>query len=141
MANAFEMPWVDLIKPNMEEIKPAQLVLSQTPEDLHKNHNGDMHAAVIFSMLEMAGMGVITLFLGDAIKDSLVVLKDMHIHYDARAQGKIFFKASLDEGLQEKLKRAIDKGDNIEEQVYAVAYDENNRQVAHASMSAVIKSK
>ena len=51
-----------------------------------------MHAAVLFFVLEMAAM---TLLLGDKIKNSLVVLKDMHIHYDARAQGKITFKAKL----------------------------------------------
>ncbi len=135
------MPWIGLIKPQVEEMGDGLLVLSQTPEDLHKNHNGDMHAAVVFSMLEMAGMGVITLLLGDAIKTSFVVLKDLHVHYDARAQGKIQFRASLTEEQQARLKAAADAGEAIEEKVEAIALDEAGVQVAHATVNGVIKPK
>ena len=141
MANAFDMPWVGMIKPDVETMDTGELVLSQTPEDLHKNHNGDMHAAVVFTMMEMAGMGVITLLLGDAIKDSLVVLKDLHIHYTARAQGKIYFKAQLSEEQQQKLSQAAEKGESIEEVIEAFAYDENDLQVAKATLTGVIKPK
>jgi hypothetical protein len=100
-----------------------------------------MHAAVLFSVLEMAGMGVITMFLGDAIKDSFVVLKDLHIFYDARAQGKIFFKGELTAEQQKRLKDAADNGQPIEEVITATAYDEAGSQVAHATMTGVIKTK
>ncbi|CAA0116280.1 Uncharacterised protein [BD1-7 clade bacterium] len=137
----FNMPWIDLIKPHVEEMGDGVLLLSQTPEDLHKNHNGDMHAAVVFSMLEMAGMGVITLYLGDDAKNAFVVLKDLHVHYDARAQGKITFKSELSDEQKTRLKAAAQVGESIEELVTATAFDEQGVQVAHATVNGVIKPK
>lgn len=137
----FEMPWIQMIKPNVEDLAAGKLVLSQSPEALHLNHNGDMHAAVVFSMLEMAGMGVLTLLLGDSIKDSFVVLKDMHTFFEARAQGKIFFKAELSEQQQAMFINAVQQGVAIEEEISAVAYDESGKQVASAKVNGVIKPK
>ena len=121
--------------------KDGKIVLAQTPEDLHKNHNGDMHAAVMFSVLEMAGMGVLTLFLGDQASKAFVVLKDLHIFYDARAQGRITFTAELTEEQKIKLHQAFDQGEAIEELLTAYAHDEQGKQVSHATMTGVIRSK
>lgn len=141
MANAFQMPWVDMIKPEIVNIGDGIIELAQTPDDLHKNHNGDMHAAVLFTMLEMAGLGVVTLFLGDAIKDSFVVLKDLHIFYDERAQGRIIFKGELSEEQKIDLKTSAENNTPIEQEITAVALDENGLQVSHATMTAIIKPK
>ncbi len=141
MANAFQMPWVEMIKPELVELGDGKIVLAQTPEDLHKNHNGDMHAAVMFSVLEMAGMGVITLFLGDDAAKAFVVLKDLHIFYDARAQGRITFTAELSDKQKEKLRNAFDNGEAIEEPIMAYAHDADGNQISHASMTGVIRPK
>jgi len=141
MSNAFQMPWVEMIKPELVDLGDGKIVLAQTPEDLHKNHNGDMHAAVIFSVLEMAGMGVITLFLGDDAAKAFVVLKDLHIFYDARAQGRITFTAELTAEQKTKLHNAFDNGEAIEEVISAYAHDSEGKQVSHATMTGVIRPK
>ena len=141
MANAFQMPWVEMIKPEVVDLGDGKIVLAQTPQDLHKNHNGDVHAAVLFSVLEMAGMGVLTLFLGDDAAKAFVVLKDLHIFYDARAQGRISFSAELSEAQKIKLKQAFAQGQSIAEPIDAYAHDANGQQVAHANMTAVIRRK
>ena len=141
MANAFQMPWVEMIKPEIVDLGDGKIVLAQTPQDLHKNHNGDVHAAVLFSVLEMAGMGVLTLFLGDDAAKAFVVLKDLHIFYDARAQGRITFSAELDDRQKHNVRSAFAAGEAIEEELIAYAHDADGKQVAHATMTGVVRPK
>lgn len=138
MTVGMDMPWTKLIAPELVSIADGSLCLKQTPKDLHLNHNGDMHAAVLFSMVEMAGMGVVVILLGDLASSSFVVVKNVNINFIARAQGEISFIANLSDEQQQQILSNAEAGDKVEQVVWVEAKDDSGNTVSTASVTAVI---
>lgn len=138
MTLGIDLPWTKMINPQLTDAKNGYLVLTQTPEDIHLNHNSDMHAGVIFSVLEMAGMGVLVMLLGDLANDALVVVKRMEIDFIARAQGSIRFEASIDEADRDRILQNARQGKKLEELITVQAFNASSECVAKADVTAVI---
>lgn len=141
MTLGIDVPWTKMINPQLTDVNNGYLVLSQTPEEIHLNHNGDMHAGVIFSMLEMAGMGVVVMLLGELANQALVVVKKMDIDFIARAQGSIRFEASIEPEMQKRILQNAKQGKKIEESVKVQAFNSAGECVAKAELVAVIAPK
>ena len=141
MTVGIDMPWTKMIKPELVDLKDGSISLKQTPEALHTNHNGDMHAGVIFTMSEMAGMGVVVMLLGDLANSSFVVVKNVNIDFTARAQGVITFTASISEAVQNKILSTAKSGKKVEEVVTVEAKDKDGNIVSTSTVTAVISPK
>lgn len=138
MTVGIDLPWTKMINPQLTDANSGFLVLSQTPEAMHLNHNGDMHAGVLFSMLEMTGMGVVVMLLDDFANQALVVVKNMNIDFIARAQGTIRFEARLDPEQRERILGDAQQGIKVEQKVTVQAFDSEGKCVAKAGLVAVI---
>lgn len=133
--------WTKMINPQLIDLKDGELTLKQSPGEAHLNHNGDMNAGVLFSMSEMAGMGVVVLLLGDLAKDSFVVVKNVNIDFIARAQGDITFIGLLTKEQQERTLENAKSGNKVEELVVVEAKDSEGKLVSKSVVTAVISPK
>lgn len=141
MTVGIDMPWTKMIKPELADLGQGSLTLKQTPEELHLNHNGDMHAGVIFSMSEMAGMGVVVMLLGELADSAFVVVKNVNIDFKARAQGVISFTGTMTVEQQARTLNKAKAGEKVEEQVEVVAADSEGNIVSTSIVTAVISPK
>jgi acyl-coenzyme A thioesterase PaaI-like protein len=135
----FDFPWVRMINPHPDEISPGKLVLGCEPRDLHLNHNQDINAGVLFSLAEMAGMGVVVTSLGEQANKAYVVVRRGVIDFKTRARGRIRATALLTESQLSRVQSAASKGTGIEEVVLVEILDESDRVVAQCEMTAVIR--
>ena len=141
MQSTFDFPWVRLINPQPEEVAEGRLVLAHEPEALHLNHNGDINAAVLFSLAEMAGMGVVVTTLGEQASQAYVVIKRGVIDFRGRARGRIRAAAHLSAEQLERVRAAAGKGVGIEEVVGVEIRDATDRVVATSTVTAVIRPR
>ncbi len=135
----FDFPWVRMINPHPDEISPGKLVLGCEPRDIHLNHNQDINAGVLFSLAEMAGMGVVVTSLGEQASNAYVVIKRGVIDFKARARGRVRATALLTEAQLSRVQSTASGGEGIEEVVLVEILDENDRAVAQCEMTAIIR--
>ncbi|MFC8532207.1 PaaI family thioesterase [Nocardia sp. NPDC057227] len=69
------------------EFAEGRNAVAMTPGPEHLNHNGDVHAAVLFGLAETAAMGAAVSGIAAHMADSFVVARDGRIEYLARAKG------------------------------------------------------
>ncbi|MFC9896622.1 PaaI family thioesterase [Nocardia sp. NPDC127579] len=69
------------------EFAPGRNVVSIAPKPEHLNHNGDLHAAVLFGLAETAAMGAAVSGIVDLMGETFIVARDGRIEYLARAKG------------------------------------------------------
>ncbi len=141
MTVGIDVPWTKMINPELVDLKEGYISLKQTPEEIHLNHNGDMNAGVLFSMSEMAGMGVVVMLLGELAKSALVVVKNVNIDFTARAQGEIIFTSAMPEEQQKRTLENAKAGNKVEEIVEVEAKDKNGNVVSRSRVTAVISTK
>ena len=141
MENPFDFPWVRMINPQVDEIAVGRLVLAHEPGELHLNHNGDINAAVLFSLAEMAGMGVVVTTLGVQAAGAYVVIKRGAINFTARARGRIRAAARLEATQLERVRSAGSEVAGIEEMVAVEIRDASDRVVACCEVTTVIRPR
>ncbi len=138
MTVGVDLLWTKMINPQLVDLKEGLISLKQAPEDLHLNHNGDMHASVLFSMVEMAGMGCIVMQMGSLAQSSLVVVKSVNIDFIKRAQGEITFTGRIDVDQQARILALADSEQKVEEVVMVEARNQAGDIVSRAQVTAVI---
>jgi acyl-coenzyme A thioesterase PaaI-like protein len=141
MTVGIDLPWTKMINPQLADLQDGKISLKQTPEAIHLNHNGDMHAGVIFSMLEMAGMGVVVMLLGKKADDSLVLIKNISIDFIKPAEGETTFTASLSDDQKGRILDKIAAKEKIVEIVEVVALSKDKVEVASARLTCYIAPK
>jgi acyl-CoA thioesterase len=67
----------------------GRTVVALTPQRRHLNHNGDLHAAVLFGLAETAGVGAAVSGVMDLLGTSFVVVRDAQVEFLARARGTV----------------------------------------------------
>jgi acyl-coenzyme A thioesterase PaaI-like protein len=139
MSNQFEMPWVKMLSPEFVSMSEGELTLALCPTETHMNHNGDINAGPLFSLSEMAGMGVVVGMLGKRVKDAFVVCKNVSIDFVARAQGKISFVATITPEQVRTIFQAVESGNGINEIVRVVGKNEEGKICTQAQVVCVIK--
>ena len=141
MAVGKELPWTTMMNPELVDLKDGSLSLKQTPKEIHLNMNGDMNASVLFSMSEMAGMGVIVMLLGELASSAFIAAKSVNIDFLARAQGEIVFTGTMTEEQQKRTLESAKEGNRIEETISVEAKDRDGKLVSKSTVTAVIKPK
>lgn len=139
MSDQFEMPWVRMLAPEFVTMSEGGLTLALCTTEMHMNHNGDINAGPLFSLSEMAGMGVVVGLLGKRIKGAFVVCKNVSIDFVARAQGRITFTASITPEQMRTIFQAVESGNGINEVVGVVGTNEEGKVCTKAQVVCVIK--
>ncbi|MEV4126494.1 DUF4442 domain-containing protein [Nocardia sp. NPDC049707] len=70
------------------EFSAGRNVVTIAPKPEHLNHNGDLHAAVLFGLAETAAMGASISGIVDLMGETFIVARDGRIEYLARARGE-----------------------------------------------------
>ena len=137
----FDFPWVRMINPQPEGMADGMLVLAHEPGELHVNHNGDVSAGVLFSLAEMAGVGVVVTTLGDRALSSYIVMKRGVIDFHACARGRVRAVAQLSADQLDRVRSVRDGVADIEEVVHVEIRDSMGRMVSSCDVTAVIRPR
>ncbi|MEV0709862.1 PaaI family thioesterase [Nocardia aurea] len=126
------------------DFAPGRTVMSIAPRREHLNHNGDLHAAVLFGLAETAAMGAAVSGIVDLMGATFIVARDGRISYIARAGGDSgpFLAASeLSAETLEQVRADIAARKPIELEVPVSITDCAEKLVATAYFTAVIRPR
>ncbi|MEU0541761.1 DUF4442 domain-containing protein [Nocardia sp. NPDC005978] len=119
-------------------------VVSMAPKPEHLNHNGDIHAALLFGMAETAAMGASISGIVDLMGDTFIVARDGKIEYLARAKGEagpFLATSELSPEIVAQTRADIAAGVEIELVVPVTITDTTGKAVASAAFTAVIRPR
>ncbi|MRH87046.1 DUF4442 domain-containing protein [Nocardia sp. SYP-A9097] len=126
------------------EFASGRNVVSMAPKPEHLNHNGDIHAALLYGLAETAAMGVAISGIVDLMADIFIVARDGRITYLARAKGELgpfTATAELSEELVAKTRANIKSHTEIEFEAPVTITDSTGKAVAAAAFTAVIRPR
>jgi acyl-CoA thioesterase len=126
------------------EYRAGRNVVQMAPKAEHLNHNGDLHAAILFGLAETAAMGASISGIVDLMGDTFIVARDGRIEYLARAKGEagpIRATSELTAELLEQVRADIQARKPVELAVPVDITDNPGKSVAAASFTAVIRPR
>ncbi|MCX4097828.1 PaaI family thioesterase [Nocardia sp. alder85J] len=126
------------------EYLPGRSVFALEPKPEHLNHNGDLHAAILFGLAETAAMAASISGIVDLMGEAFIVARDGRIEYLARAKGTagpIRATSELTAAELDRARSAIESGESIELAVPVDITDNTGKSVAAASFTAVIRPR
>ncbi|GAB2541921.1 PaaI family thioesterase [Nocardia heshunensis] len=126
------------------EYAPGRNVVRMAGRPEHYNHNGDVHAALLFGLAETAAMGASISGITDLLGDTFIVARNGRIDYLARAKGELGpFSATseLTAETLEKTRANIASRTEIELEVPVTIADVTGKPVATAAFTAVIRPR
>ncbi|AYF73615.1 DUF4442 domain-containing protein [Nocardia yunnanensis] len=123
---------------------PGRNVVRMAARPEHFNHNGDIHAALLFGLAETAAMGASISGITDLLGDTFIVARDGRIQYLARAKGEAGPFSATAELTPETLAETranIAARTEIELEVPVTITDVTGKPVASAAFTAVIRPR
>lgn len=126
------------------EFAAGRNVVTIAARQEHLNHNGDLHAAVLFGLAETAAMGASVSGIVDLMGQTFIVAKDGRIEYLARAKGEAGpFRATsvLPDAELARMRADIAARTPIEVVVPVDITDSTGKSVAAAAFTAVIRPR
>ena len=126
------------------EYTEGRNVVQMRPGPEHLNHNGDLHAAILFGLAETAAMGASISGIVDLMGETFIVARDGRIEYLARAKGEagpIRATAELSGELLDGVRADIQARNPVELAVPVDITDNTGKSVAAASFTAVIRPR
>ena len=126
------------------EYRAGRNVVQMAPKPEHLNHNGDLHAAMLFGLAETAAMGASISGIVDLMGDAFIVARDGRIEYLARAKGEagpIRATSELNAEELKQLREDILAGAPVELSVPVDITDNTGKSVAAAAFTAVIRPR
>ncbi|MCM6775039.1 DUF4442 domain-containing protein [Nocardia sp. CDC159] len=126
------------------EYRPGRNVVTMVAGPEHLNHNGDLHAAMLFGLAETAAMGAAVSGIVDLMGETFVVARDGRIEYLARAKGAAgAFSATseLAEAQVERMRADIQARIPIEFALPVRITDGTGKLVATAEFTAVLRPR
>ncbi|WP_216896270.1 PaaI family thioesterase [Nocardia alni] len=126
------------------EYREGRNVVQIVPKPEHLNHNGDLHAAILFGLAETVAMGVSISGIVDLMGDAFIVARDGRIEYLARAKGEvgpIRATSELSDAVVAGMRADIQAGKDVELAVPVDITDNTGKSVAAASFTAVIRPR
>ena len=126
------------------EYREGRNVVQMAPKAEHLNHNGDLHAAMLFGLAETAAMGASISGIVDLMGDAFIVARDGRIEYLARAKGEagpIRATSELSAEVCKRMREDILAGTPVELQVPVDITDNTGKSVAAATFTAVIRPR
>ncbi|MFJ1459806.1 PaaI family thioesterase [Nocardia sp. N2S4-5] len=119
-------------------------VVEMAPRPEHLNHNGDVHAAILFGLAETAAMGAAISGIVDLMGAAFIVARDGRIEYLARAKGSagpIRATSELPAETVARTRADIEASNPIELAVPVDITDNSGKSVAAATFTAVIRPR
>jgi acyl-coenzyme A thioesterase PaaI-like protein len=89
-------------------------VIGLDPKPAHLNHNGDVNAAVLFGIAEVAGAGAVVGAMLDLVADKYVVVKKATIEYVGRARGYVTATGRIDPETFADAKQSVIAGEAVD---------------------------
>ncbi|MEV0249113.1 PaaI family thioesterase [Nocardia sp. NPDC050712] len=126
------------------EFGPGRSVVSIAPKPEHLNHNGDLHAAVLFGLAETAAMGASVSGIVDLMGQTFIVARNGRIEYLARARGEagpFLATSDIEPETLEKIRAQIAEQVDIELEVPVTITDSTGKKVAASAFTAVIRPR
>ncbi|MEV6388609.1 PaaI family thioesterase [Nocardia xishanensis] len=126
------------------EFDAGRNVVSIAPRPEHLNHNGDLHAAVLFGLAETAAMGAAVSGIVDLMGATFIVARDGRIEYLARAKGAagpFLATSEFPAGTVERLRADIAGRVAVELEVPVEIADGSGKPIAAATFTAVIRPR
>ncbi|WP_067700020.1 PaaI family thioesterase [Nocardia jejuensis] len=126
------------------EYASGRNVVSMAPKPEHLNHNGDVHAALLFGLAETAAMGASISGIVDLMGATFIVARDGRIEYLARAKGEagpFLATSELSAETIAQTRADIDARVEIELEVPVLITDSTGKSVASAAFTAVIRPR
>ncbi|MCP2320722.1 Acyl-coenzyme A thioesterase PaaI, contains HGG motif [Nocardia amikacinitolerans] len=126
------------------EFDAGRNVVAIAPRAEHLNHNGDLHAAVLFGLAETAAMGAAVSGIVDLMGETFIVARDGRIEYLARAKGSagpFHATSEFDADTLERLRSDIAGRVAVELEVPVEIADGTGKPVAAATFTAVIRPR
>ncbi|MGW3546010.1 PaaI family thioesterase [Nocardia niigatensis] len=123
---------------------PGRNVVRMAARPEHFNHNGDIHAALLFGLAETAAMGASISGIVDLLADTFIVARDGRIEYLARAKseaGPFSATAELTPETIAETRANIESRTEIELEVPVTIADVTGKPVARAAFTAVIRPR
>ncbi|MEV6767723.1 PaaI family thioesterase [Nocardia sp. NPDC051030] len=126
------------------EYASGRNVVSMAPRPEHLNHNGDVHAALLFGLAETAAMGASISGIVDLMGQTFIVARDGRITYLARAKGEagpFLATSELTADTIAQTRADIEARVEIELEVPVTITDATGKAVASAAFTAVIRPR
>ncbi|MBO0852982.1 MAG: DUF4442 domain-containing protein [Nocardia sp.] len=126
------------------EYAPGRNVVSMAAQPEHLNHNGDVHAALLFGLAETAAMGASISGILDLMGETFIVARDGKIEYLARAKGEagpFHATSELTAAELEQARADISAQRPVELAMPVDITDSSGKSVAAATFTAVIRPK
>ncbi len=126
------------------EYRPGRNVVTMTPAPEHLNHNGDLHAAMLFGLAETAAMGASVSGIVDLMAETFIVARDGRIEYLARAKGSAGPFAATSEltaAQVDRMRADIAARIPIEMALPVEITDGSGKPVARAEFTAVVRPR
>lgn len=123
---------------------PGRSVVSMAAGPEHFNHNGDIHAALLFGLAETAAMGASISGIVDLLGDTYIVARNGRIEYLARAKGEAGPFSATSELTPEAIattRANIESRTEIELEVPVTITDVTGKPVVSAAFTAVIRPR
>jgi acyl-CoA thioesterase len=123
---------------------PGRNVVRMAARPEHFNHNGDVHAALLFGLAETAAMGASISGIVDLLGETFIVARNGRIEYLARAKGEAGPFTATSELTAETLAETranIQARKEIELEVPVAITDDTGKAVAAAAFTAVIRPR
>ncbi|MFI9510573.1 PaaI family thioesterase [Nocardia sp. NPDC052566] len=126
------------------EFRAGYNLVRIAPRPEHLNHNGDLHAAVLFGLAETAAMGTSISGIVDLMAETFIVAKDGRIEYRARAKGTagpFLATSELSADTIDRVRADIAARTPIELEVPVRITDSAEKLVATAAFTAVMRPR
>jgi acyl-coenzyme A thioesterase PaaI-like protein len=118
--------------------------VAMTPKPEHLNHNGDIHAAMLFGLAETAAMGASVSGIVDHLTDSFIVTSGGHIEYLARARGTagpFTATSEIPADVYAAARAEVAAKSPTEFQVPFVITDNDGRAVSRGAFTAIVRPR
>ncbi|WP_433198800.1 PaaI family thioesterase [Nocardia sp. CA-107356] len=126
------------------EFSAGRNVVTIAPKPEHLNHNGDLHAAVLFGLAETAAMGASVSGIVDLMGETFIVARDGRIEYLARARGEAgpyLATSELSAETLEQVRSDIAARVDVELAVPVDITDSTGKSVATSAFTAIIRPR
>lgn len=122
----------------------GRTVIAMAPKPEHLNHNGDVHAALLFGMGETSSMGAAVSGLMHLLANAYIVTRGGQIEYLARAkgtEGPFTSTSDIPADAYARARADVEAGVPVDLPVPFSIANADGKEVAHGSFAAIIRPR
>ncbi|MCF2525953.1 PaaI family thioesterase [Yinghuangia soli] len=135
------MGWVKFLGFKTTEAAAGRCVIRLDPQPAHLNHNGDVNAAVLFGLAEIAGAGALVSGLGDFAAKAFVVARRGDIEYVGRARGAVTATGAIPADVFADIRERAARKEELEVPCPVTLTDDAGATISTASVVMLIRPR